>query len=145
MLELISNIVNVWSKFIYDRVTKLKRDHKKIEFYNKSYDFMCISYASWSLNSRSPQQEIQTVQQAIDKFNKELIENKPLFSWKDKNRYKNYIRLARKHAFLWSKPNALASQITIIRIRLYQIKILRNIKWLSQKTGRVDEYSKIRN
>lgn len=144
MIELISNIVNVLGKFIHDRATKLKREQKRIEFYNKSFDFLRVSYASWSLNSRSPQQEIQTVQQAIDKFNKELIENEPFFSWRDKLRYKSYIRLARKHALLWSKPNALASQINIIRIRLYQKIILRNIKWLSQKNGRVDEYSKLK-
>lgn len=143
MCELISKFINFISLFINDRATKLKKDEKRNDFYQKAFYFLRTSYASWSKDFKAPTKEEQTVQEFIEKFNKEYKKNEHFFNWRDKRRFKRYIKIARKHALLWSKPNILLSQIGSMRIKLCQKTILRKIKWLSKKTGRVEEYYKL--
>ncbi len=122
--------------FVDDSYTRLLKNSEKNKFYNLGFDFLKTSYASWTPEFRAPTSINQTVTECIDVFRRQLIENKIYMGWRDKRRFNRYVRLARKHASLWEKKDFTG-------IKKCHKKILSEIKWLAEKTGREKEYEQL--
>lgn len=139
MCELISSILNFISHFIDDSATRLKKGEKRNDFNNKAFEFLNICLVSWGTNCKANSKKNQTVEECIDKFRQELIKNKIYMGWRNNRRFDWCVRLAKKHAFMWSNPH------TIEKAERYQYKILKELDWLAQRTGREVEFNKIKN
>lgn len=131
-------VVTLIFYFIDDSYTRLLKNSEKTKFYNLGFDFLKTSYASWSPEFRAPTAINQTVAECIDAFRRQLIDNKIYMRWRDKCRFNRYIKLARKHASLWEKKD-------IAGVELCHKKILSEIKWLAERTGREKEYQQLKN
>lgn len=142
MFTLFSELIKLISLFINDRATKLEKDKKTKEFYLKAFNFLKVCYSSWSLNFKAPIKEEPIVRDFINNFDKELKENEHYFYLIDKIRFRFCVRIARKHALLWSKPNSLKSKINVFRINCCKKTILKKMKRLAKKLGMLEEYNK---
>ncbi|KTD16890.1 hypothetical protein [Legionella jordanis] len=129
-------VVTLIFYFIDDGYTRLLKNSEKNKFYNLGFDFLKISYASWSPECRTPTSKNQTVAECIDAFRRQLIENKIYMGWQDKRRFNRYVRLAKKHAALWEKGDMKG-------VEKYHKTILSEIKWLAERTGREKEYEQL--
>lgn len=131
-------VVTLIFYFIDDSYTKLLKKIEINKFNKLAYDFLRISFASWSLEYKTPTPQSQTVEEHIDQFRQNLIENKIYMRWKEKRRFNRYVNLAQNHAKAWS-----ANKIdTVLK---EQQKILDEMGWLAKRIGKEVEYKKLKD
>ncbi|HHF7367443.1 TPA: hypothetical protein ACPSKY_002576 [Legionella bozemanae] len=123
--------------FIDDSYTKLLKKVEINKFNKLAYDFLRVSFASWSLEFKAPTSQSQTVEEHIDQFRQNLLENKIYMGWREKRRFNRYVQLAKNHGLAWSanKFNDVSKA---------QQKILIEMEWLSKRIGKETEFKKIK-
>lgn len=123
--------------FIDDNYTRLIKNIEINKFNKLAYDFLRISFTSWSLQHRVPTSQSQTVEEHIDQFRQNVIENRIYMRWREKRRFNKYVGLALNHAKAWS-ANKLDHVLT------KQKEILLEMEWIAKRIGKEVEFKEIK-
>ncbi len=129
-------IVTLLFHFIGDSYTRLLKNTERHKFYNKAFDFLSASFANWGPDYHTTTGTGETVEEFINVFEKDLIENKIHLNLCDKRRCNKYIRLAKILAYSF-RDQKLKRSLKI------QKKILKQMKKLSKTIGREPEYQRL--
>ncbi|MFO9066397.1 hypothetical protein SC828_05045 [Legionella pneumophila serogroup 1] len=129
-------IVTLLFHFIGDSYTRLLKNTERHKFYNKAFDFLRASIANWGPDCHTTTGTGETVEEFINGFEKDLIENKIYLNIWDKIRCNKYIRLAKKLA------HSFQDQQFDHALKIQKL-ILKQMKKLSKKIGREPEYKKL--
>lgn len=131
-------IVTLIFYFMDDNYTRLIKNIEVNKFDKLAYDFLDVSFASWSFRYEAPTPKPQTVEEHIDDFRQKILANSIYMRWKEKNRFSKYVNLAQDHAKAWSDAN-----IDLVKVK--QNEILNEMEWLAKRLGKEVEFNKIKN
>lgn len=131
-------VVTLIFYFIDDSYTRLLKKIEVNKFNKLAYDFLRISFASSSLEHKTPTIQPQTVEEHIDQFRQSLIDNKIYMGWKEKHRFNRYVHLTYGHAQAWSANKT-------DNILKEQQRILNELEWLAKRIGKEVEYKKLKD